>query len=82
MTSRWIKNYEALATTKSRRDILAIAEAGLTAIETSAVIKQNVRIKDQELRIKCGQESQKMAQEYSIDHTAQNLLKVYTHQTV
>ncbi len=34
-------------------------------------------LSDPELRIKCGQESKEMAQAYSIDHTAQNLLQVY-----
>ena len=39
-------------------------------------------LSDKVKREKMSQESQKMAQEYSVDNTAQNLLKVYTRQTV
>ena len=40
----WVKNYDALATTPSRRDALAIAAAGLSAIDTEYVIKDSVKI--------------------------------------
>ena len=39
-------------------------------------------LSDKVKREKMSQEYQKMAQEYSVDNTAQNLLKVYTRQTV
>ncbi|MBI4049451.1 MAG: DUF4147 domain-containing protein [Candidatus Doudnabacteria bacterium] len=50
--SKWIKNFDQLAISKLRQDILAIAEAGLAAIDTEKVIKANVSIKDQKLKIK------------------------------
>jgi glycerate-2-kinase len=41
-----IKNSEALATTGARRDLLAIAEAGLVAIDTNHVLGGMMRIED------------------------------------
>lgn len=52
MTSKWIKNYDHLATSKSRQDALQIAEAGLTAIDTAAAIKNQVKLDGQKLLIK------------------------------
>lgn len=44
-----IKNFEALATTAARRTALEIAEAGLRAIDTAAVIRRFVRLEGQQL---------------------------------
>jgi glycerate-2-kinase len=52
MKSNWIKNYDALASGKSRQDILAIANAGLEAIDTAAVIKNQIKLDGQKLTIK------------------------------
>lgn len=41
-----IKNFEELAVTPSRRAALEIAEAGLEAIDTEKVIKENVKLED------------------------------------
>lgn len=48
----YIQNYEQLASSQARRDILEITEAGLAAIDTKRVIEQNIKLSDQELRIK------------------------------
>jgi len=49
--SRWFKNYDQIATTKQRKDILAIAEAGLDAIDTEAVIKNKIKLSGKILTI-------------------------------
>jgi glycerate 2-kinase len=46
-----IQNFDALATTPLRRDALMIAEAGLEAIDTKAVVKQGVRLENDTLVI-------------------------------
>ncbi|OGE80717.1 MAG: hypothetical protein A3E98_04585 [Candidatus Doudnabacteria bacterium RIFCSPHIGHO2_12_FULL_48_11] len=52
MQSKWFKNYDQIATSKQRQDLLAIAAAGLDAIDTESVIKNYLKITDYELRIK------------------------------
>ncbi len=47
-----IKNFSQQATTPLRQSILSIAEAGLAAIDTKSVIKQNIRIANNHLIIK------------------------------
>jgi glycerate 2-kinase len=46
MNHTWIKNYDQLANNKNRKVALAIAEAGLDAINTEMVIKKSIKIKD------------------------------------
>ncbi len=53
-----ILNQQALATTKLRRDALAIARAGIDAVETSKVLKQVVRRKGETLMV--GQKSYRL----------------------
>ena len=50
--SRWIKNFDSLATNECRKHALEIAEAGYSAIETEAVIKNLVRIENNQLKVK------------------------------
>lgn len=47
-----IKNFKQLAVTPLRKKALLIAEAGFQAIDTPQVIKQNVRLEGQKLRIR------------------------------
>ncbi|MFH1246423.1 MAG: DUF4147 domain-containing protein [Candidatus Liptonbacteria bacterium] len=47
-----IKNFDSLATTPLRRDALSVLEAGLEAIDTYAVIKDNVSLRGDELIIR------------------------------
>src|SRR3989338_5643476 len=47
----YIQNFEQLAVTKTRRDVLDIAEAGLAAIDTQRVIEQEINLTDEVLRI-------------------------------
>ena len=47
-----IKNFQELATTENRKQILQIAEAGLEAIDTEKVIQKNIQIKGEQLIIK------------------------------
>lgn len=49
--SRIIKNYEDLASSPARRDALAIAEAGLRAIDTATVLRDSVVVHDNVLTI-------------------------------
>jgi len=46
-----IRNRDALATTVARRDALDIVEAGLTAVDTEAVVRARVRLDGDTLRI-------------------------------
>lgn len=48
----WIKNKDKLATTPLRKDALQIAEAGLDAIDTKKIIKDNVFMQGKMLQIK------------------------------
>lgn len=50
--AKWIKNFNQLATSQGRRQVLEILEAGLSAIETSAVIKAAVGLKGNVLKVK------------------------------
>lgn len=52
MTTDWIKNSSHLASTKLRRDIFTIAEAGLAAIDTEKIIMDSVSLQGQTLNIK------------------------------
>lgn len=47
----YIKNFEKLATTKERRDALAIVSEGYRAIDTKTAIEKSVRIENDTLRI-------------------------------
>ncbi len=47
-----IVNYDSLATTKSREDVLSIVEAGYSAIDTTEVIKDSVVLSNGLLRVK------------------------------
>jgi glycerate-2-kinase len=47
-----IQNFEELATTPLRRDALMIAEAGLEAIDTTAVVRQGVRLEGDTLFVR------------------------------
>ena len=49
--SQIIKNFAALATSQQRRDALTIVEAGLQAIDTSAVLKNAISLKEDKLTI-------------------------------
>ena len=46
MGKHWIKNFAELATTPNRKLALEIAEAGLTAIGTTDVILNKVKLED------------------------------------
>jgi len=48
----WIKNFDQIATTDLRKDLLAIAAAGLDAIDTETVITKNVKIENNILTVK------------------------------
>ncbi|MDP3947556.1 MAG: DUF4147 domain-containing protein [bacterium] len=48
---RWIKNADDLGTTPERRDMLKILEAGYDSIETTQVIRTNVRVEEATLRV-------------------------------
>lgn len=48
---RIIKNFDLLATTDARRDLLAIVEAGLHAIQTSQVIRNAVQVEGDTLTL-------------------------------
>lgn len=48
----WIKNHKELGTTKQRQDALNIAKAGLDAIDTEKIIKSNIKLDQNHLRIK------------------------------
>lgn len=50
--SNWFKNYEQVATTKERRDALAVGEAGLDAIDTEAVVMESIKVEDNVLKVK------------------------------
>ncbi|MEO8065444.1 MAG: DUF4147 domain-containing protein [Candidatus Doudnabacteria bacterium] len=52
MESHTIKNYDKLATSKLRQDILAMGEAGLTAIDTAKVIEAQIQLKGRTLTIR------------------------------
>jgi len=47
----WIKNYDELATTSNRRLALAIAEAGLSAINTEEIIVNSIKFQNNILSI-------------------------------
>lgn len=47
-----IKNIEAIALTPGRRDALAIAEAGLQAIDTERIVRETVRLEGKALRVR------------------------------
>lgn len=51
MKDHWIKNYDMIATTENRKLALAIAEAGLDAINTEEVIKRSVILDGDNLSI-------------------------------
>ncbi len=51
MRKHWIKNYEDIATTENRKVALAIAEAGLDAINTEMVIKRSIQLDGEILSI-------------------------------
>jgi len=51
MSTHAIKNFDALATTKIRRDCLATIEAGLKAIDTRTAIRKSVRRDGRSLRV-------------------------------
>jgi glycerate 2-kinase len=51
MQKKWIKNYDELAISKNREIALQIAEAGLDAINTESVIKKNITLSGNILRI-------------------------------
>ncbi len=46
-----IKNFEELAVTDARRELLTIAEAGLNALDTETVIRKMIRIDDERLSV-------------------------------
>lgn len=52
MDNHLIKNFDSLASTKSRKAALTIAEAGLLAIDTEQVINQAVSLEEGVLKIK------------------------------
>lgn len=51
MTKHLIKNFDTLATTEHRRQVLAIAEAGLHAINTYDVVLNAIKLEDNILKI-------------------------------
>lgn len=51
MNEHWIKNYDAIANTENRKIALAIAEAGLDAINTEMVIKKSIILDGDNLSI-------------------------------
>lgn len=55
METRWIKNFDDLATTVNRKIALEIAEAGFEAISTEAVIKNKIKLENNVLFV--GEES-------------------------
>ncbi len=52
MNNKWIKNYDDLALTENRKIALSIAEAGLDAINTEAVINRSIKIENDTLFVK------------------------------
>src|SRR3972149_4750962 len=50
--SRWIKNFDELATSKERKIALQIAEAGFEAISTRDVIANSIKLKNNILSVK------------------------------
>lgn len=50
--NHWIKNWDKLATTPTRTNLLTIAEAGLNAIDTDQVIKSSIKLDGTTLTIK------------------------------
>ena len=52
MHKNWIKNFNALATTKNRELTLDIVEAGYDAINTEAVILNSVKLENNILKVK------------------------------
>lgn len=49
---QWIQNYDALATTSARKTVCALANAALSAIDTSAVIQATISLERDMLHIK------------------------------
>lgn len=49
---RYIKNFDYLAVTKERTDLLTIMESGYESIDTIKIINDNIKIKDETLKIK------------------------------
>lgn len=49
--NNWFKNYEQIAVTPQRKNLLSIAAAGLDAIETESIIRQHVTFTDHKLKI-------------------------------
>jgi glycerate-2-kinase len=52
MTSRWVKNFDALATSPARRDALGILESGYDLIQTDRVIRSSVSVTDDAITIR------------------------------
>ncbi len=52
MKSRWVKNFDSLATSPARRDALSILEAGFDAIQTERVIRENVTVTDDSITVR------------------------------
>ena len=48
---RYIQNFDHLAVTKERTDLLAIIESAYEAIDTRKIISDNVKIKDETIII-------------------------------
>lgn len=51
MATRWVKNFDNLATTENRKNILSILESGLNAINTRSVMKNKIKLEDDLLKI-------------------------------
>lgn len=52
MKSRWVKNFDALATSPARRDALSILESGYDLVQTDRVIQENVSVTDDAITIR------------------------------
>ncbi len=55
MTTKWIHNFEELATTENRKLALNIAEAGLDAINTEKIIRASVKLDGNILSVQSAQ---------------------------
>lgn len=52
MKPRWVKNFDALATSPARRDALSILESGYDLIQTDRVIRESVSVTDDAITIR------------------------------
>ena len=52
MKPRWVKNFDALATSPARKDALSILESGYDLVQTDRVIQENVSVTDDSITIR------------------------------